>query len=214
MPQLKFILNPSYDWEVFRSFRKGQGFKLHKEIKTREDFLAVYRKLRPFLTGSRAVYQAAWDEINDFFFRYVERLTKHPWKFKKYYCVLSPFHKGVSNWGENRIIRSWAENPYTQRKITAHELLITHLWDYLDRHGYKNLSDESKWAFCEITAWAIAGLEEKLIKKCWPWIAESERWPLRHNYPQLVGLQKKIRPLYERRSSFKSYTEKALRVIS
>jgi hypothetical protein len=111
-------------------------------------------------------------------------------------------------------VRSWAENPYRQRKITAHELLITYLWDYLDQQGYRKLPDRKKWVFCEITAWAITGLEEKLVKKCWPWITKTEKWPLKHNYPELVPLQKKLRPLYEKRSDFKDYAKKALSVIS
>jgi len=209
MLKLIYIINPEYDWAMVKEAAKRHGF----ELGNRRSFLKDYCHVNGVLEKTKLMYQASWDEIGDYFFKRVEEITKHPWKFKKYECVLSLVHQGLSNWGGNKIVRSWAENPYSQRKITAHELIITHLWDYLDKQGYKKLPDKKKWAFCEITAWAITGLEKGLVQKCWPWISAGEKWPLKHNYPQLVKFQKKIRPLYEQRSNFESYVKKALKVI-
>lgn len=210
MARLTYTINPEYDWAMVKEVTKRHGF----ELGDKKSFLKDYRYADDVLKKTKLMYQKAWDEIGNFFFKQVEQITQHPWKFKKYECVLSLVHQGLSNWGGNKIVRSWAENPYSQRKITAHELIITYLWDYLDKQGYKKLPDKKKWAFCEITAWAITGLEKRLVQKCWPWITEAEKWPLKHNYPELIPLQKKIRPLYEKRTSFKRYAEKALKVIT
>lgn len=89
------------------------------------------------------------------------------------------------------------------RKITAHELIISHLFSIFEKDfKNENLSDKEKWALAEISAWAITGLEKKMLK-FWPWISEKEKYPLNHNYPTLYKLQKLLRTKYKKKKTFK-----------
>jgi len=99
------------------------------------------------------------------------------------------------------------------RKITAHELLISHIFTIFERDFKKeNLTDKEKWALAEISAFAITGLEKKMLK-FWPWISEEEKYSLNHNYPELYELQKKLKPIYERKKNFKEFLQKAIKII-
>ena len=99
------------------------------------------------------------------------------------------------------------------RKITVHELLISHIFTIFERNFQKeNLSDKQKWALAEISAWAITGLENKMLK-LWPWISEEEKYPLNHNYPELYKLQKILRPRYEKKKNFKQFLKESIKII-
>ena len=211
MTKLIYTIDFDYDWGMINHLEKTQGRNFG--VGGRVKYKNAYKRADKALKKSKQLYQKSWDEIGDYFFKRVAEITKHKWKFKKYECVVSLVHKGVSNWGGNKIIRIWAENPYFQRKITGHELIISHLWNYLDENGYADLPDVKKWAFCEISAWAITGLDKKMVEKCWPWIFGNMIWPLKHNYPHLVKTQVKARPLFEKRTTFKQYTDRLVDIL-
>lgn len=99
------------------------------------------------------------------------------------------------------------------RKITAHELLISHLFTIFKKDFQKeNLTDKEKWALAEISAWAITGLKKRMLK-FWPWITKEEKYPLNHNYPELHNLQKILRPRYEKKKSFKEFIKESIKII-
>ena len=234
--KLKFIIDKRYDLEMVYWIFKKDPVKLDwlaKNIKIDPDLIRKiqkkekkesikflnglidikYRVLIPYIKKILKFYQKSWDEINKEFFKTVQKITGYSWKYKIYFCVLSPFHRGISSWGGNKIIRSWQENPYIMRKITAHELLISHIFTIFERDFKKiNLTDKEKWALAEISAWAITGLEEKMLK-FWPWISEEERYPLSHNYPELYNLQKVLRAKYEKKKDFRKFLDKAIKII-
>jgi hypothetical protein len=99
------------------------------------------------------------------------------------------------------------------RKITAHELLISHIFTILERDfKEENLSNKQKWALAEISAWAITGLENKMLK-FWPWLTEEEKYPLNHNYPELYKLQKVLKLKYEKKKNFKGFLKKSIQLL-
>jgi len=196
--ELRFTIDKKYDLDM--AFDK-------KEVKGR------YKKVIPSLGKTKMIYQKSWNEINNEFFKTVGRITGYNWKYKIYFCVLSPFHKGISSWGGNKIIRGWKENPYTMRKITAHELIISHIFTIFKKDFQKeNLSNKEKWALAEISAWAITGLEKQMLK-FWPWITEEEKYPLNHNYPELYKLQKILKSKYKKKKNFKKFLQESIRII-
>lgn len=235
--KLKFIIDKKYDFKMIlnllevddqavstaRTKNIGLAFIFSQKNnflsskKRREIIKKIvkekYKRISQYLNKTRVLYQKSWDEINDDFFKTVQRITGYGWKHKTYFCILSPFHKGISSWGGNKIIRSWRENPYTMRKITAHELLISHIFTIFKRDfKKKNLSDKQKWAIAEISAFAIAGLEKQMLK-FWPWVSGEEKYPLKHNYPELYNLQKVLKPKYEKRKNFKGFLEEGIKII-
>ena len=217
--KLRFVIDKNYDAILFSKL-KDLGFNfipLKKTLLSNKNFIKKlvnirYTRVIPYLDLTRILYQKSWDAINSQFFKTTEEITGYPWKYPAYFCVLSLFRKGISNWGGNKIVRSWKENPYTMRKITAHELLISHLFTIFEKDFQKdNLSNKEKWALAEISAWLITGLEKKMLK-FWPWITEEEKYPVTHNYPELYKLQKTLKPEYEKRKDFKEFLRKSIEI--
>jgi hypothetical protein len=236
--KLQFIIDKKYDyWMLYLALRKRDKtefknwaqkirikFYTLKNIIARQEKDATkflernlqkqYNRLLPYIRRSKQYYQKSWDEINDSFFKLTEKITGYSWRHKKYYCVLSIFHQGISSWGGNKIVRTWQENPYLMRKITAHELLISHIFTIFERDfKEENLTDKQKWALAEISAFAICGLEKKMLR-FWPWISEEEeKYSFNHNYPELYKLQKILRPKYEKKKNFKEFFKESIKII-
>ncbi len=183
--------------------------KLRNEKALKEAVEKKYKVL-PYIKKTIKMYQSSWDEINDNFFTVAAQKTGSAWKHKRFVCILSPVHRGVSNWGGNTIIRGWQENPFSMRKITAHELLISHLFSILNEH-WQNLTDKQKWAIAEIAAFAITGLEKEMLR-FWPWISQEEQYPLNHNYPELYDLQKALKKIYQEQP-FAIFFQKAITLV-
>ena len=231
MAKLSFIIDKEYDFNRFLEmlnsipekekshFLKAAGFEIDLQNRIEMEKILppqkdeMYKNAMKFLKKTAKLYQSSWNEIDSYFFKKVEKITGFPWQHTKYYCVVSPFNKGISNWGGNKIVRTWSENPYYMRKITAHEVLISHIFTIFDRlNKWPNLNDQKKWVIAEISAWSITGLEEEMVKKCWPWINEENRYPYNHNYQFLVPMQKELKKYYLDKKDFISYLIKAVEV--
>lgn len=238
MPKLDFIINKAYDtrmiYEMLRfstlagkkqqAITMGLEYSLAKRI-AKNNWQSVkhpieervtnrYQAIGNKLNKTRDLYQSSWNEINNEFFTFIAERTGYAWSYKKYLCVVSAFHKGISNWNGNVIARIWSENPYTMRKITAHELIITHIF-FIFHHNkniFGKIDDRKIWAIAEISAWCLTGLERKLIR-LWPWITKEQRFPLKHNYPQLYSLQKKLKKIYIRKGNFRSFLEECAHYV-
>lgn len=198
---LRFVIDKDYD----RQFCKGK-----KELAKLDE---LYRFHVKYMKYSQREYQKSWDEIDEDFSAYIERTTGYPWFYRTYSCVVSATQIGISNWGEAPVIvRGWKENPYTQRRITAHELILSHYFE-IYRHRFADvvLKDEQVWALAEIAAFALTSLTDE-AKSFWPW--DTKGYYTDHNYPQLVELQLKMKPIFLRRESFKEYIEKGLRLVT
>jgi len=184
-----------------------QGVKCSKD-----DILNIYHQAAGFMESTRKVYQESWDKIGRKFSEYIKEQTGYDWYYPTYRCLLSVIHKGISNWGtEPLIIRAWNENPYTQRLITAHELIISHYFEIYNRNYSKyGLTDNQVWALAEIAAWSLTA-QDVAIKNFWPW--ECNVYNLDHNYPQLVELQTKLWPIFLARYDFEDYIFKSFKVV-
>lgn len=170
-----------------------------------------YKTSKRFIKLSQKLYQKSWDEINDDFSNYVEKETGYEWFHREYSCVLSVINPGISNWGNSNLIaRHWKENPYFMRRITAHELILSHYFHIIKNHYEKeNLKEGQIWALAEIAAFALTSLNPK-VKKWWPWNTE---YYTNHNYPHLVKLQLKMKNVFLKRKSFDEYIKEGIKII-
>jgi len=159
-------------------------------------------------------YQKSWDEINDQFFSFVALKTKHEWQFSEYFCVVSVIHPGLSNWTSNKIVRIWSENPFDMRKITAHEMIVAHIFSIFhnDPKYQGKLEDMQIWKIAEIAGWCLTGLESDIIK-LWPWIPKEKLFYTNHNYPQLVSLQLKLKEVYLKEKDFDKFLDIAINEV-
>ena len=180
--KLIFTINKDYD----------KSFVTDK--KTLEYVDMQYQMASRFLKLALELYQGSWDEINNEFSSYIEKITGYKWFYDTYECVISVIHKGISNWGNApKIIRSWKENPYSMRRITAHELILSHYFEIYKRHYKKeNLTDGQVWALAEIAAFALTSLTPQ-AKLFWPW---DNDYYTNHNYPHIVDIQNELKEVF------------------
>ena len=233
--QLFFKIDKAYDYKMLLEFMPKTGTKNrssfaellrtdleevndilnNKKLKT-EDVIKIlvdnkYKKISIFLKNSKNDYQKSWNKINNNFFKLVESKTKSQWKFKNYYCTVSAYHEGISSWGGNTIARRWSINADTQRKVTAHELALSHFWTMLEKNEIsKKWSNDKKWQYSEIFSWCLLGLDKDFYK-FWPWLLKRDLFPENHNYPELIPLQKELKKLYLGCNNFLEFFRKAIK---
>jgi hypothetical protein len=201
--KLKFIIDKKYDKKMAREFG------LSKETLAKLD--SLYKTSLPSLESSKKLYQKSWNEINNKFSRYIEKTTGYNWFYPEYECVVSFVHKGISNWGTApKIVRQANENPLFMRRITAHELILSHYFEIYKRNYKKEgLKDGQVWALAEIAAFALTSLTPE-VKKFWP---EDTEYYTNHNYPHIVELQNKLKTVFLKRKNFDEYIKKGISLI-
>lgn len=232
--KIKFVIDKDYDAKMVIHMLRGKDWEYRAQkmgfdmifVKTLhnasekqlelilKDFQKFveedYFKILPYMEKTKEFYQNSWNEIMNEFSETVEELT-YPWMYKEYVCVLTNYNAGISNWNGNKVARWWKENPYLQRRITAHEILLAHYFSIHRKYFSKSgLTDRQIWALAEISAFALTGLEDKL-KKFWPWDASG--YYTNHNYQHLVELQNKLKEPFLKRKNYKEYINKGIELV-
>ncbi|MDF1498619.1 MAG: hypothetical protein P1P85_04700 [Patescibacteria group bacterium] len=185
-----------------KKFNKNDKL-LNKIVKER------YKQEKNIIKKSIYSYQCAWDIINDLFSQEIEKITKTGWKYKNYFVILSPFNPGISSRKGNKVIRSCFEDSFEQRRITAHEILMAHIWNILDTNfKYPAKKEMQLWALNEMTAAAILSLEPSLNKI---WGNNYENYL--QNYPILNKQKTKIKSIYLKKKNFLGYLKEGINII-
>ncbi len=170
-----------------------------------------YKIITPYLKNSVIDYQKSWNSINNKFSSLVEKKTGYPWKYKKYYCVVSAYHEGISNWGGNIVARRWSINADVQRRVTAHEIVLSHFWTMLEKNEIsKKWSNDKKWRYSEIFSWCLLGLDKDFFI-FWPWCLQKDLFPENHQYTDILPLQKKLRDEYFKCRNFTEFFNEAIK---
>jgi len=196
--------------------KKIFGVEDYQDIKDYLENLAKkkYSKHEKEIDLSIPKYQEEWNKINDVFSGEVERITKRKWDHDVYKVIVSPFHPGISNNGGDTVVRSAFEDPEGQKRITAHEILMSHIWNiFFDK--YPESKDDNLmhyWGLNEIATVAILGLEPD-INKLW---RDNEKGYDNYlqNYPQLKPMMKILKDIYMNKNDFFDYLERAIQVIN
>jgi hypothetical protein len=165
-----------------------------------------------------AAYQEDWDRICGTFSHRIEQITRRGWEFDEYLVILSLFHPGVSNRADNKVVRWIFEGPLEHRRITAHEILMIHIWSILDEDladYYDDPAEEDEkehlWALNEITTVAILGLEPELAAL---WSSNRRGFDrFLSNYPQLEQLKMELKEIYQGSRGFQDYLDSATAVL-
>lgn len=197
--KLKFVVDQKQDLDFLQNEEE------------REKASEQYDSFLSFIERTRKQYQESWSDIEKEFSQYIEEETGHPFYYDEYVCLLSCFQKGMSNWGNAPfIVRSWKENPFTMRRITAHELILSHYFEiYRRNYSDRGLSDGQVWALAEIAAFALTSLRDQ-PKKWWPW---DTTYYTGHNYPHIVELQDQLKDTFDEKD-FTSYMEKGFELVA
>ncbi|MCB9790222.1 hypothetical protein H6763_00305 [Candidatus Nomurabacteria bacterium] len=170
-----------------------------------------YLRDKKLLFSMKKEFQNGWKEINDIFEKETENVVGKDWKYKEYKVIVSLFHPGVSNMLGD-IVYLWIYDDLdVHLRITAHELLMTHIWQYLfkrfsEKEIYSNWN--KYWSINEITTTYILGIEPKL-NSLW-----SERMKgyenFLQNYPQLKESRDTLVEKYKNRETFDEFVDYAL----
>ena len=96
------------------------------------------------------------------------------------------------------------------RRITAHELILSHYFEIIKRkYGHEKLKDGQIWALAEISSFALTSLP-KDVKKWWPW---NTKYYTNHNYPHIVDIQNKLKPIFLKSKNFDEYIRAGIKLI-
>lgn len=229
----KYIKDLSYDaeitWFMFSFMDKASGQKkangvgmsndLYKKLLEAKDYQDIKKDLEGFLNKKYSEvendfdktaneYQEEWDKIGDIFSKEIVKITQNDWFHDVFYVVLSPINKGVSSTGGNKVVRSMFEDAKEQARITAHEILMSHIWSILfEKYGETARGDKHThyWALNEITTTAILGLEES-INNLWP-ISQKGFDGFLSNYRKLKDVKNALKELYLKKSSFPEFLD-------
>ncbi len=209
--ELKFVIKEDYDIKRAQKIKQGGNTMLKDKRIDRRYLDKQYKNSLKFMKLTQKLYQGSWDDINDKFSKYVEKITGYDWFYPRYYCILSVVISGASNWGHAPVIvRSWKENPYLMRRITAHELILSHYFEIYKRYySYEDLTAGQVWALAEIAAWALTSLIKE-TKEFWPSI---DYYNNKTNYPHLVKPLLQLKPIFLKRKNFDEYIKKGIEII-
>ncbi|MCL5099903.1 MAG: hypothetical protein M1158_02145 [Candidatus Marsarchaeota archaeon] len=202
---LEFIIDKEYDAKISL---------MRRTAKSREQVEERYKSDMGLMLVKKDEYQKSWDQINDDFSDYVERMTGYKWLHPEYECVLSCFNRGISNWGmDNRIVRSWTEDQFKMRRITAHELILMHYFEiYKENYVHEGLTEGQVWALAEIAAFALTSLTKE-AELFWPGDTE---YHTDHNYPHIVELQNELKQVFLdsiKKSDFDHYMKVGINLV-
>jgi len=196
--------------------KKISSVEDYKDIK---DFLEKlskkkYQECEDQIDSIIPKYQSEWDKINDRFSSEIEKITVRKWDHEIYDVVVSPFHPGISTNGGDTLVRSAFEDPKGQTRITAHEILMSHIWNILFDKFKESKNDSLMhfWGLNEITTVAILGLEPN-INTLW---REQERGYDNYlrNYPQLKPLMNLLKDIYTNKKDFDEYLQKSVEILN
>ena len=171
-----------------------------------------YDQLATSLERARQEYSALWQPMVETFSGTVTTLTEHGWFHGGYICVVSAFHPGLSDWHGNRIAARYDLSPEMKRRIVAHEIVLSHLFQlFRARHDRSELDDWRVWAFSEITAVFI--LSDASLHPLWPGLPRPGEYFARSNYPQLAPLEDALLAVWSDRSNFKDYLDRSISIL-
>lgn len=173
---------------------------------------AQFEKYNTDINAARSEFQSQWRELIGPFSKVVVDVTQSDWVHPNYFCVVSSIHPGISDWFGNRVGIRFDSGSEFKRRILAHELALSDVFQLLrKRHDIAEISDWQVWAFSEITAVLI--LDDPRLKPFWPDFLRAGEYFSHSNYPQLSGLEAQLKAIYDDRSSYSDYQERAVLIL-
>jgi len=200
-------LNPLDEKEILKKAGKDGTGKIN-ESALEEYVEEVYDLYGDKITETATDYQKSWDAINESFFKLLKEKTGFESSHKDYKCHVSNFFKGLSDWGGNEITRSWRENSFRMRKITAHELFIAYFWPHFIKK-FPGADKNQIWGIAELSAWTVLSYDEDFLR-FWPWFIDYGGLK---NYPHLTECIEKSKEVYKKNNNFETYLKLIFREV-
>jgi C-terminal processing protease CtpA/Prc len=159
---------------------------------------------------ARDRYIAEWKDLLPLFSSIVTETTQSPWTHHEYTCVVSSLFPGLSDWVSNKVSVKFDYNPEYERRILAHEILLSDVFQLMRKRFSKSeVSDWQIWAFSEITPDFI--LEDPRLQTFWQDFPHGFEYS---GYPQIIELEKQLKDLFDNRTSYQDYEDKAAKILA
>jgi len=182
------------------------------ELYIREEVDARHEALGPQLEVARVEYETIWKELGGPLSAVVQEIVGEPWFHERYVCVVSAFHKGLSDWHGNRVAAGWDLPAEHKARIVSHEIVLSHVFQTVrQRYTPDDLEDWRVWAFSEITA--VFVLDHETLRERWPGFPRAGEYFAESNYPQLAELEPWLKELYDEREDFGFYLDSAVPML-
>ena len=161
------------------------------------------------IEASRKDFEIQWKDLLPLFSKIVVETTESPWVHPDYVCVVSSIFPGLSSWSGNKVAVKFDYDSVYERRMLAHEILLSDVFQLLRRHySSSEISDWQVWAFSEITPDLM--LDDPRLVGFWPDFPHAGEYS---GYPQLAGLERRLRELFDHRTSYADYEQKAAAVL-
>lgn len=170
-----------------------------------------YQRVATNIQQAHTKYMELWRPMAAIFSDTVTAHTDHDWLHNPYVCVVSAFHPGLSDWRGATVAAGYDLSPRMKRRIAAHEIVLSHVFQLVRARATWQVSDWQLWAFAEITAVFI--LSDPALLPFWPGLAAPGSYFSQSNYPQLAPLEKELWPLFHTRTCFSGYLERAYALV-
>ncbi len=162
-------------------------------------------------------YPQEWNQIKQVFTQFIEEITELQWTYPTYTILLSCIHTGIIlGWDQNKIVISTLDDGKTRLRLIAHELLMTHMWQYFNRNYEKQQETDKNmhfWALMEISAVFLLGLEQP-IKNLWIKRLQGAGEKFLQTYPNILCLYRDLMPIYKGKRNFSEYANMAVDLVT
>lgn len=236
-PVVRFVIDPGYDASrIFgilssddpaglesRATSMGIGLDVARHIRGAPTMAEAREVLAPLVDSryvavaddlevSRGQLSQEWAQVETVFWSVVANVIDRSWRFDEYRCVVSAFHRGLSDWVGNQIAIGYDLTPSIRRRIVAHEIVLSLVFQEVRAElPHERLPDTQLWALAEMTAVFI--LDDANLRPFWPNTPEGGTWFANSNYPQLAPLEPQLLEIYANRASFSDYVESAIPIL-
>jgi hypothetical protein len=172
-----------------------------------------YSRNKGEMADSLKRQQEFWDANLLEFSTLVRGLTGEEWFHPEYVCNLTAFQRGASSWYGNVIHLGFALTGDLDRRIAAHELLLSHAFHIFRKHfAAAKVDDRKVWAFSEISA--VLVMDDPRFDHFFPkQIHHEVNYFSQVNYQQIAPIEDKLRAVWRTRKDFADFVERSAVVL-
>jgi C-terminal processing protease CtpA/Prc len=168
-----------------------------------------FKKEGQAIEASKEDLWVQWKNLLPVFSNVVVETTESPWVHPCYICFVSSIFPGLTDWWGNKVGVGFRLSPEYKRRVLAQEILLSDVFQLLrKRYPRSVISDWQVWAFSEITQGFLLD-DDPRLKPYWPNFPHARE----RSYPQLPRLEKSLKGLFDRRTSYVDYEDKAAQVL-
>jgi len=196
--------NPYYFFNHYRNLKNKSAKEVIIFFKNNK------KEIEEKLIKRKKLIEENWNKINDIFFSEIKRITENRWKYKNYKCHVCSVYAGNYTIYKNNISIFAFFNKADCLAMIAEELLHLHIWEVMKKlkiemkdEDWRNFKDNFYWQFSECIPCLVFSHSDIKLK------LKFGKYP---DWKEVRKLFKKIKPIWENRTSFKDFLKEAIEI--